>query len=47
MTAVSVTLEPPKAGEVIEVDEIEFVGDLDVLSESNRCSCAASDDNPY
>jgi hypothetical protein len=28
-------------------DEIEFVDDLDTLSESNRCSCAASDDNPY
>lgn len=47
MTAVPVMLEPPKGDEVSEVDEIEFVGDLDVLSESNRCSCAASDDNPY
>ncbi|MEV4649063.1 hypothetical protein [Saccharopolyspora sp. NPDC049357] len=43
MTAVLVTLEPPKA----EVDEIEFVPDLDVLSESNRCACTSSDDNPY
>lgn len=31
----------------VESDEIEFVEDLDTLSESNRCSCAASDDNPY
>jgi len=31
----------------VACDEIEFIEDLDVLSESNRCSCAASDDNPY
>lgn len=31
----------------VESDEIELVPDLEVLSESNRCSCAASDDNPY
>ncbi|MEV5543935.1 hypothetical protein AB0L13_44715 [Saccharopolyspora shandongensis] len=43
MTAVPVTLEPPSA----EPDEIEFVDDMDILSESNRCSCSASDDNPY
>lgn len=30
-----------------EPEEIEFVPDLEVLSESNRCACAASDDNPY
>jgi hypothetical protein len=30
-----------------ETEEIEFVPNLEVLSESNRCSCAASDDNPY
>lgn len=47
MTVVPVTLNPPKADEPTEADEIQFVGDLDVLSESNRCSCAASDDNPY
>lgn len=47
MTAVPVALEAPQVGEATEVGEIEFVGDLDVLSESNRCACAASDDNPY
>lgn len=26
---------------------VEFIPDLEVLSESDRCSCAASDDNPY
>lgn len=31
----------------VEADEIEFIEDVEVLSESNRCSCAASDDNPY
>lgn len=31
----------------IESDEIEFVADLDVLSESHLCSCAAGDDNPF
>jgi len=43
MTAVPVVIEtrPP------DDDEIEFVPDLEVLSESDRCSCAASDDNPY
>ena len=31
----------------VESDEIEFVVDLDVLSESDVCSCAAGDDNPF
>ena len=31
----------------VEPDEIEFVADLDVLSESNVCSCSAGDDNPF
>jgi hypothetical protein len=30
-----------------EVDTIEVIEDLDVLSESNRCSCSAGDDQPY
>ena len=30
-----------------ETEEIELVPNLEVLSESNRCACAASDDNPY
>ncbi|MDQ3764014.1 MAG: hypothetical protein M3460_21155 [Actinomycetota bacterium] len=28
-------------------DEVEFVADLDVLSESDVCSCSAGDDNPF
>ena len=43
MAAVPVEIEIRPA----ETEEIEFVPDLEVLSESNRCSCAASDDNPY
>ena len=31
----------------VEPDEIEFIVDLDVLSESDRCSCSAGDDNPF
>lgn len=31
----------------VETDEVEFIEDVEVLSESDRCSCAASDDNPY
>jgi hypothetical protein len=31
----------------VETEEIELIPDVDALSESNRCSCAASDDNPY
>ncbi|WP_436785875.1 hypothetical protein [Yinghuangia sp. YIM S10712] len=27
--------------------DIEVIADLEGLSEDNRCSCAASDDNPY
>jgi len=30
-----------------EEPDVEIVEDLDVLSESNRCNCNASDDNPY
>ncbi|MEO7195347.1 MAG: hypothetical protein ABIZ05_11075 [Pseudonocardiaceae bacterium] len=28
-------------------EEIEFIEDLDVLSESDKCSCSAGDDNPF
>ena len=31
----------------VPLTEIEFVSDLDVLSESDVCSCAAGDDNPF
>lgn len=44
MTVVMVELKPPPPA---DSDEIEFVDDLDVLSESNRCSCTVGDDNPY
>jgi hypothetical protein len=44
MTAVLIELRPPRPA---DSDTIEVIPDLDVLSESNRCSCAASDDNPY
>jgi hypothetical protein len=43
MAPVPVTIERPGT----ETDLIEIVDDLDELSESNRCSCNASDDNPY
>lgn len=41
---------PPVPVEILtrtDEDEVQVVDDLDVLSEGNRCSCAASDDNPY
>ena len=31
----------------IQVQEIEFVDDLDTLTESLKCSCSAGDDNPF
>jgi hypothetical protein len=43
MTAVFVELTAAPA----PADEIEFVDDLDVLSESDKCSCSAGDDNPF
>jgi hypothetical protein len=43
MTAVFVEIISKSAG----VAEIEFVVDLDVLSESDKCSCSAGDDNPF
>jgi hypothetical protein len=30
-----------------ETEEIQIIDDLEALSEDGRCSCAASDDNPY
>lgn len=27
--------------------DIEVITDLEILSEDNRCSCTAGDDNPY
>jgi MoaA/NifB/PqqE/SkfB family radical SAM enzyme len=43
MNAVFVAIETTPA----ETDEIEIVDDLDVLSESDTCSCSAGDDNPF
>jgi hypothetical protein len=43
MTAVSVELTTRP----VEPEEIEFVDDLDTLSESDVCSCSAGDDNPF
>jgi hypothetical protein len=31
----------------IQNTEIEFIDNLDVLSESAMCSCSAGDDNPF
>lgn len=30
-----------------DVETIEYVEDLEVLVESEKCSCNAGDDNPY
>lgn len=43
MTAVFLAIESRPAGS----EEIEFIDDLDVLSESDTCSCSAGDDNPF
>jgi hypothetical protein len=43
MTAVLVAIETRPT----ETDEVEIVDDLDVLSESDTCSCSAGDDNPF
>lgn len=40
---VDVEIEPRS----VEPAEVEFVADLDVLSESDVCSCSAGDDNPF
>ncbi len=32
---------------LVTSDEIEFIADVDVLSESDVCSCSAGDDNPF
>jgi hypothetical protein len=43
---VLIELKPPAASPA-EVDEIQIIDDLETLSADGRCSCAASDDNPY
>lgn len=53
---VTLTERPPTAGPVpVEIaarrpgdpDSIEFIGDLEQVVESEKCSCNAGDDNPY
>ena len=43
MPVVDIQIAPIRAPE----PEVVIVDDLEVLSESNRCNCNASDDNPY
>jgi hypothetical protein len=38
-----ITITPRHAGAA----SIEFIEDLDTLSESALCSCSAGDDNPF
>ncbi|HUY45826.1 MAG TPA: hypothetical protein VMV92_08890 [Streptosporangiaceae bacterium] len=40
---VDLVLNPAPA----ESQEVEFVEDLDDLSEGDKCSCKAGDDNPF
>lgn len=46
MTAVTVEIVR-RPDEPDQTQSIEFVPDLDVLSESDKCSCSAGDDNPF
>jgi hypothetical protein len=41
---VDILLEPKPP---VPAAEVEFVADVDTLSEGNVCSCAAGDDNPF
>ncbi|MDP9863916.1 hypothetical protein J2S55_003182 [Streptosporangium brasiliense] len=43
MTAVSVEI----GARPVDKPEIEFIADLDMLVDSNKCSCSAGDDAPY
>jgi len=43
---VLIELAPPAAPPA-ETDEIQIIDDLETLSANGRCSCDASDDNPY
>jgi hypothetical protein len=48
MAAVPVVLELPARPEAIEPEPAEItVTDMEDFSAANKCSCAASDDNPY
>ena len=49
MTAAAVEVRPRRAETDLdppETEEIQFIGDIDVVVESLRCSCNAGDDNP-
>jgi hypothetical protein len=35
------------ASRPVESEDVEFIDDLDVLSEADVCSCSAGDDNPF
>jgi hypothetical protein len=43
LTPAPVALVPPP----VEPDAVELVDDVEDLSAFNRCSCGASDDQPY
>lgn len=43
VAAVLVEIETRPLGD----DEVEFIGDLDTVTETVMCSCSAGDDNPY
>jgi hypothetical protein len=49
VTAVMVELQtrPAPAAALPPVEQIEFIDDLDCFAEHTKCSCSASDDNPY
>jgi hypothetical protein len=52
MTAVPIEIQPapparPDSTQLPASDKIEIVPDLDEFAEHVKCSCNASDDNPY
>lgn len=48
MTPVPVVIELPARVQPVEPEPDEFtVTDMEDFSAANKCSCAASDDNPY
>jgi hypothetical protein len=49
VTAVRIDLQqrPAPEGVLPQVEEVEFIADLDCFAEHVKCSCSAGDDNPY
>ena len=49
MAAVAVEIGPRPAEADLDpaTEEIQFIGDMDVVVESLKCSCNSGDDNPY